>query len=284
MPRLLPRSAPESISASVACCSAPDAWRRSDDEVFELVNQFNRGLDLLADAGKRDLVRRLNLRAGRKSRAAIAYAATREYLAQASALLPADAWTTNYAEAFATKLELAECEYLLGHFEQVKSLFSEIIEKAGNDLDRANALCLRVRLYDTSGRLRDALEAGIEALRLLGFAIPDAEEDISRARGGGKGEDSRPAERTAHCGAGRRSGGFRSPGAGEPRPDCRHHLHGLPSQAGAVSIVCLAGAYAFPQARQQSRLLLHLRRLCAAAGGLSAISRRPWPSPTWPWR
>jgi PAS domain S-box-containing protein len=152
-----------------------------DDEVFELTNQFNRGLDLLADAQERDSVRRLNLRAGRKSRAAIAYAATREYLAQANALLPDDPWTTDYPEAFATRLELAECEYLLGHFEQAKSLFKEIIEQARNDVDRANALCLRVRLYDTSGRLRDALEAGIEALRLLGFAIPDAEDDIRNA-------------------------------------------------------------------------------------------------------
>jgi PAS domain S-box-containing protein len=152
-----------------------------EDEVFELVSQFNRGLHLIEGTVERDLVRRLNLRAGRKSKATIAYAAAREYLAQARGLLPEEGWTTHYSEAFATTLELAECEYLLGHFEQTKSLFREIIEQAQNDVDRANALCLRVRFYDTSGRLRDALEAGIEALRLLGFDIPDAEEDIRKA-------------------------------------------------------------------------------------------------------
>jgi PAS domain S-box-containing protein len=152
-----------------------------EDEVFELVNHFNRGLDLIGDEAERDRVRRLNLRAGRRSKLAIAYAAAREYLARANALLPAEGWTTHYPETFAATLELAECEYLLGRFEPAKSLFGAIIEKARTDLDRANALRLRVRLYDTSGRLREALETGIEALRLLGFAIPDAEEDIRAA-------------------------------------------------------------------------------------------------------
>jgi len=159
-----------------------------EDEVFELVNQFNRGVGLLVDVAERNLVRRLNLRAARKSRAAIAYAATREYLSQASALLPTDPWATDYDEAFATRVELAECEYLLGHFEQAEALFREIIAKARNALDRAKVLRLRVWLYDTSGRLRDALDAGIEALRLLGFAIPDEEGDISKAVEGERAE------------------------------------------------------------------------------------------------
>jgi PAS domain S-box-containing protein len=181
------------------------------DEVFELANQFNRGLDLLANAQERDLVRHLNLRAGRKSKVAIAYAAAREYLIQASALLPDEGWITHYAEAFAITLELAECEYLLGHFEQAKSLFKEIIEKAQSDLDRANALCLRVRLYDTSGRLRDALDAGIEALRLLGFAIPDAEEDI------GKAVEAEKAEIPALLGGRRIAQLAQAPEVSEPR-------------------------------------------------------------------
>jgi PAS domain S-box-containing protein len=151
------------------------------DQVFELVNQFNRGLDLVLDAGERGLVRRLNLRAGRKARAAVAYAAAREYLAQASALLPVDPWTTDYAEAFATALELAECEYLVGRFEEADSRFRDVAEKAGTDLDRAKVLRLRVRLYDSWGRYGDGLKTGIEALRLLGFAIPDAAEDIRKA-------------------------------------------------------------------------------------------------------
>ncbi|WP_437974225.1 ATP-binding sensor histidine kinase [Sorangium sp. So ce295] len=151
------------------------------DDVFELVNQFNRGLNLLADAGERDLVRRLNLRAASRSKAAIAYAAAREYLAQANALLPTDPWTEDYAEAFAIRLELAECAYLVGRFEEADARFREILEKARTDIDRARVLRLRIPLYESSGRYGDALEAGLAALRLLGFAIPDAEEDICEA-------------------------------------------------------------------------------------------------------
>ncbi|MEO8214325.1 MAG: hypothetical protein ABI560_14085, partial [Myxococcales bacterium] len=151
------------------------------DEVFELVNHFNRGLGLLAGAAEREQVRRLNVRAGRRSKAAIAYAAAREYLAQASELLTEDAWTKDYDDAYATFLELAECEYLVGRFERADALFRELIEKARSDLDRAKVLRLRVMLYEVSGQNVDALEAGLAGLRLLGFIAPDTAEDIGKA-------------------------------------------------------------------------------------------------------
>jgi tetratricopeptide (TPR) repeat protein len=233
------------------------------DHVFELVNHYNRGLDLVADAGERDLVRRLNLRAGRKAKAAVAYAAAREYLAQASALLPADPWTTDYAEAFATFLELAECEYLVGRFEEADSRLRDIAEKTRTDLDRAKVLRLRVRLYDSWGRYGDGLKTGIEALRLLGFAIPDAE-----SRGGGAGGDTRPPGRTAYRGFGPGGRGVRSPGAGEPRADCRNPGNGVPGEAGIASLARLPGADAFTQTRQHGLLVPRLHQLWSPTGRL----------------
>ena len=94
----------------------------------------------LGDAAERDSIRRLNLRAGRMSRTSAAYGAAREYLTQAGALMPADSWSTDYVEAFATFLELAECEYLVGRFERADSMFREILQRARDDLDRAKAI------------------------------------------------------------------------------------------------------------------------------------------------
>ncbi len=151
------------------------------DEGFVIVNQFNRGLDLLEDAVERNQVRRLNLRAGRRSKAGAAYEAARVYLTQARALLPTDPWGADYAETFATFLELAEAEYLVGRFEQASSLFSETLDNARDALDQAKVLGLRQRLYDTSGNYRDALETGLHALRLLGSAVPESDEAIREA-------------------------------------------------------------------------------------------------------
>src|SRR5574337_1778582 len=59
-----------------------------EERVFEVVSQLNRGVDLLADAGERDALCRLDALAGRKARASGAWASARAYLAVAASLLP----------------------------------------------------------------------------------------------------------------------------------------------------------------------------------------------------
>jgi predicted ATPase len=80
------------------------------ERVFEVVDQFNRGIDLITDPEERQTVRRLNMMAGRKARAAVAYASARRYLEQALALLPSDLPGELHAERLALHEELAECE------------------------------------------------------------------------------------------------------------------------------------------------------------------------------
>ena len=61
-----------------------------------MVNQLNHAVDLIADVEERMALLRLNVLAGVKAKAGIAYGAARDYLAQAAALVAADAWTRHY--------------------------------------------------------------------------------------------------------------------------------------------------------------------------------------------
>ena len=95
--------------------------------MFDVVSQLNRGAALITDRARRRRLGQLNFLAGRKAKAAIAYASARDHLAAASALAdsdPDDAWQTDYDDRFALCLERAECEYLVGAFDAADQLFA----------------------------------------------------------------------------------------------------------------------------------------------------------------
>jgi PAS domain S-box-containing protein len=157
--------------------------------VFEVADQFNRGVELVTDAQERETLRRLNAAAGRKARTAAAYASGGRYFEQAMALLPLAPWNDCYAETLALYRELAECEYLVGNFQRADELLAAALEEARATVDLASIHRLRLRLYQISGRYREALEVALEALRLFGVTLPKAGED---------GEDIRAATEAEH--------------------------------------------------------------------------------------
>ncbi|MDB6171658.1 MAG: Protein kinase [Chthoniobacteraceae bacterium] len=152
-----------------------------EEAVFEIVNQFNRNLELITDNGEKELLRKLNFLAGKKAKAAIAYASARSYLAQSIALLPQEAWSMHYEETFQIHLERSECEYLLGNFERADDFFNSILENARSNVDRARVYRLRLRLYEVSGRYDDGMKAAFEALGLFGVTWPKSGSEIQAA-------------------------------------------------------------------------------------------------------
>src|SRR5205814_3532367 len=112
---------------------------RIEESVFDLVNNLNAGVELVTDPQEREAIAWLNLRAGRRAKAAIAYAGAHHYLALAAGLLADDAWSHSHAQCFALHLELAECEYLIGNFERADELFKLLLERAASRHDRGTA-------------------------------------------------------------------------------------------------------------------------------------------------
>jgi PAS domain S-box-containing protein len=148
------------------------------ERVFAVVDQFSRSIDLVTDAGERETLRRLNTAAGSKARGAVAYASGRRYLEQAMALLPPDPWNECHAESLAIFQALAECEYLVGNFQRAGELLTAALDKARSTLDLVGIRHLRLRLYQLSGRYREALAETFEALQLFGVMFPETEEAI----------------------------------------------------------------------------------------------------------
>ncbi|APR76031.1 Signal transduction histidine kinase CheA [Minicystis rosea] len=148
------------------------------ERVFDVVNQWNRGAHLLTDPHEKEVLYKLDVLAGTKAKASIAHASAQSCFAQASALLPEDAWSRRYEDTFALHLDLAECEYLLGSFQRADALFDLILQRTRSPLDRAKATRLRMRLYQMAGRHRDAVSVMIEAVRLFGINLPESDDEI----------------------------------------------------------------------------------------------------------
>jgi predicted ATPase len=151
------------------------------DRVFAVVTQLNHAVDLMADADERIALLRLNVRAGMKAKAAVAYRAARDYLGEAAALVAADAWTRCYDETLELYLAFAECEYLVGHFHAAEQLFERMLEHAQSDLDRARIYSLRIKVYQAGSRYDESVVLVLEALRLFGVTFPGSDDEIERA-------------------------------------------------------------------------------------------------------
>ena len=166
------------------------------ERVFELIDQIRRGLPLIQDEDELRLVFALAVKAGRKAKAAAAYAEALDYFHTAEQLLSPDAWSDAYAETFDLMLGIAECEYLSGHFEDALESFDRLESRAASALDSAKVQILRAAQYETRSNYVDAVRAIRAGLAPLGIEFPDREGFDSRTR-------SRPGRSGRHAGRAR---------------------------------------------------------------------------------
>jgi PAS domain S-box-containing protein len=142
------------------------------EKIFDIVNQFNAGLSLITDPHEKEQVAELNLAAGRKAKASTAYASACTYLSAGMELVRSSTWDRRYELMFDLWLERAECEYLNRNSNRADSLITELLPRAASKLDKAAAYRLRILLQMMRGEYRQAINTGLECLRLFGIQIP----------------------------------------------------------------------------------------------------------------
>jgi PAS domain S-box-containing protein len=151
------------------------------ERLFEVTNQLNAGAALITDTSEMQRLRSLNALSGRKAKAAGAFGAASNYFRQAARLLPQDAWMMDSDEIFSQFLDQAECEYLTACFQACGELLDLLLTHARSNLDRARVQRVRMRMCQFAGQYADAVTAALEALRMLGMVIPEADHDLRAA-------------------------------------------------------------------------------------------------------
>ena len=151
-----------------------------DDAIYEIVSQLNRGASLIFSQRERKELAELNLAAGRRAKAATAYASALKYLITSEGLLPEDCWEDDYPLIFAIQVIRAECEFLTGDLVSAEERLSKLSCRAEKLVDKSTVACLRSALYCTLNRTDRAVEICIEYLSEAGVDIKShpSNEDV----------------------------------------------------------------------------------------------------------
>ncbi len=137
-----------------------------EEKTFEIVNQLNRGSELITTSEERERVAQLNLVAGRRAKTSTAYTSALSYLKAGRALLTDESWDGHwYGLIFSIEYEIAECELLTADTVVAENRLSMLAQRAQSPHDIARVTRLRLTLYTTLGRSERAIEVCLEYLR-----------------------------------------------------------------------------------------------------------------------
>lgn len=143
--------------------------------VFAVVNQLNLGRSLITEPDERRDLARLNLDAATRARDATAYASASQWLAVGCELLGADHLADD-ALARDTFRARAECDYLLGRFDEAGSGFARVLDATASPSEKRVIYSRQLALFESRGSYADLFEYGRKALRVFDVEVPpDAE-------------------------------------------------------------------------------------------------------------
>ncbi|WP_095988385.1 trifunctional serine/threonine-protein kinase/ATP-binding protein/sensor histidine kinase [Cystobacter fuscus] len=142
------------------------------ERLFDVVGQFNAGLELLREPEERQRVARLNAEAGRKAQASSAHASAITYFATAIALLPGDPWETAPALTFELSLAQASSEFMRNRVGTARQMVDELCDRARTKAQWAAVYDLKSVLLTLSGDTTGSCACLLECLARMGMPLP----------------------------------------------------------------------------------------------------------------
>ena len=143
-----------------------------DEQLPFVLDHINRSLELIADPGERLQLARLNFKAGIKAKASADYNSALNCLAAGVELLGEGGWQRDYQLCFALHLQRAACEYMLGNEAEAEKQFLEVEKRARTAFEKAELGITRMRLYSGGGKHTEAVQVGLDTLKLFGYKLP----------------------------------------------------------------------------------------------------------------
>ncbi|MBD2500033.1 trifunctional serine/threonine-protein kinase/ATP-binding protein/sensor histidine kinase [Anabaena azotica] len=143
------------------------------ENILDIVNQLNVGLDILTEESEKIELAQLNLFASKKAKAATAYDTAARYLNIGLELLTADSWQQYYDLTLNLYTEATEIEYLNGNFDKSHNLGDLALQQANSILDKVKLYEVKMLTYMAQNQMPKVLEIGVKALKELGVILPE---------------------------------------------------------------------------------------------------------------
>ena len=153
-----------------------------EERIFDIVNQFNYGVELIQNPFEKEQLARLNLIAGRKASATTAYQSAIDYLLMGLQLLPPDSWQSQYDLTLAIHRAAIEASCLVGNFALMEELSRITIPQIEQIVDQVPIYETQIQAHVAQNQLKEALALGFKTLELLGIFFPKnpAPEDFQK--------------------------------------------------------------------------------------------------------
>lgn len=142
-----------------------------EEEIFNLVTQFNRSDLSLLDPNEKLKVAELNLLAAKKARASIAYESAKAFSDSGIRLLSEQAWYNHYQLIFNLTIIKAECEYLKGSFNLTDAILNFLLTKTISKIQRADVFSLKIDIRVSMGKMPEAIDVTIECLKIFNIHL-----------------------------------------------------------------------------------------------------------------
>ena len=159
--------------------TSAESW---EDDVFEIVNQFNKALELISLQHERYEVAKMNLIAGRKAILSTAYKEALNYLNTGKELLVSDCWNVEYELSLGLHEALAEVTYLIADFQASEEFIEIVLVQAKTLLEKVKVYEIRIQAYTSQNKLVQAISIAREVLEQFGVTFPEqpTQEDIQK--------------------------------------------------------------------------------------------------------
>lgn len=150
------------------------------ENLFTIAAHLNLGKpETLSDLELFNL-KKINFHAGNKALNALATQAANEYYRTAVELVQLDGWEKHYELTFRLHQRLAKTELMLGRYDLSEKLLDTLLNRAADDLDRAEALADQTTSLSSIGNFIKAIETANRGLAYFDKAIPENAESATK--------------------------------------------------------------------------------------------------------
>jgi predicted ATPase/signal transduction histidine kinase len=148
----------------------PDALAAN---IFEIANHLNQGVSLIQSANEKIELVSLNLLAGQKAKASVAYESALNYLNAGLHLLGEESWQEQYKLTLELHVEATEVSFLSTDFERSKQLADVTLQYAKTLLDKIKVHEVEILSHTAQNQNLPALEITLNVLKALDISLED---------------------------------------------------------------------------------------------------------------
>ena len=145
-----------------------------EEKIFEIVQQLNRGIELVQQLAEKITIIKLNLQAGQRAIDEAAYHAAIEYLHIGRNLSNQIMWETNYSLILDIYVFSVKAALLISDYQQAEQLSKIVLQHAKTDLDKVRVYEFELLSYAVKNQVEDAVDVGHKVLEMLNLTLNDA--------------------------------------------------------------------------------------------------------------